>query len=500
MSICKTKSNNDYLISGIPYYLYITPLVRFFIDTAHDKKKFNSSNLPKKIIIDKIEYQSPDIEYYYKKYLFIRNHGLLKEKDKPSSKKFTGYIDEKRILWQLANLSQVVFEVTDACNLRCKYCAFGALYNDYDERKNKVMDFEIARPTLDYLFKLWESDLNHSTKRNVTFGFYGGEPLMNMGLIRKIIRYIEKYSPKFINCNYNMTTNGILLNKYMDFLVEKDFKILISLDGNENNHSYRVKKSGENSFFEVCENIDLLYEKHPEFFLKNVNFNSVLHDRNSLQSIYSFVHSKYGKVPFISEVTGVGIAPSKLEEFNEIYKNSSRDLQQSDNYKLLSNELETSNPDFKRIIFFMNSSSGNIYKQYNELFGNKINCIKIPTATCFPFERKLFLTVNGKIMPCERISHQFILGSVKNNNVYINCKKIASKYNSYYNSIKKYCIHCYGYDTCTACIFNLMNTQGEFECRSFRDKKTNLLELSLLLSTLENSPEYFIKSYDITLE
>jgi len=45
-----------------------------------------------------------------------------------------------------------------------------------------------------------------------------------------------------------------------------------------------------------------------------------------------------------------------------------------------------------------------------------------------------------------------------------------------------------------------MNTQGELECRSFRDKKTNLLELSLLLSTLENSHEYFIKSYDITLE
>lgn len=500
MSICKTTSNNNYLISGEPFYIYITPLIKFFIDETINKKELKLNKLPKKIIIDNTEFNSQDIEYYYKKFQFLRNNGLLKEKDKPSPKKFTGYIDEDRIHWQLANSTQVVFEVTDACNLKCKYCAFGELYNDYDKREDKFLNFKIARVFLDYLFKLWSSDLNHSNRRKVTFGFYGGEPLLNMRFIKKIIKYIELNSPKFIDCKYNMTTNGILLTKYMDFLVEKDFNILISLDGNESNHSYRVMKSGENSFFEVCENIDSLREKNPGFFIKNVNFNSVLHNRNSLKSIYDYIHSKYNKVPFISEVNGIGIAPEKLVEFNSIYKNSSQDLHKSENSKQLSDNLETSNPDFKRIIFFMNSSSGNMYKQYNELFGNKIKNIRIPTATCFPFERKVFLTTNGKIMPCERISHKFVMGHVDENNVYIDYKEIALKYNNYYKSIKKFCTHCYGYDTCTACIFNLLNSPGKLECRSFRDKETNLLELSLILSTLESSPEYFIKSYNVTLE
>jgi predicted nucleic-acid-binding Zn-ribbon protein len=41
------------------------------------------------------------------------------------------------MIFALANLSQLVFEVTDACNLKCKYCGYGEFYNDYDSRGNK---------------------------------------------------------------------------------------------------------------------------------------------------------------------------------------------------------------------------------------------------------------------------------------------------------------------------------------------------------------------------
>ena len=35
-----------------------------------------------------------------------------------------------------------------------------------------------------------------------------------------------------------------------------------------------------------------------------------------------------------------------------------------------------------------------------------------PTVTCRPFERKLFLTVRGKILPCEKIGQEHAIGSV----------------------------------------------------------------------------------------
>ncbi len=49
------------------------------------------------------------------------------------------YISADDIRYQLANLKQLTFEVTDACNLRCKYCAYGEFYNDYDRRENKTL-------------------------------------------------------------------------------------------------------------------------------------------------------------------------------------------------------------------------------------------------------------------------------------------------------------------------------------------------------------------------
>ncbi|MBA7551086.1 hypothetical protein ES705_43621 [subsurface metagenome] len=86
-----------------------------------------------------------------------------------------------------------------------------------------------------------------------------------------------------------MTTNAMLLDRYMDYLVQHDFRILISLDGNEKNHSYRVDHAGKNSFKKVLANIKLLQQTFPDFFETNVYFNAVLHNRNSVAEIYKFI-------------------------------------------------------------------------------------------------------------------------------------------------------------------------------------------------------------------
>lgn len=51
--------------------------------------------------------------------------------------KVKNYIDSRMIRSQLRDLKQIVFEVTDSCNLKCKYCGYGDLYSGYDERTNK---------------------------------------------------------------------------------------------------------------------------------------------------------------------------------------------------------------------------------------------------------------------------------------------------------------------------------------------------------------------------
>jgi uncharacterized protein len=51
------------------------------------------------------------------------------------------YISDNTICYQLANLKQLTFEVTDACNLRYRYYAYGEFYNDYDSRKGSTLNF-----------------------------------------------------------------------------------------------------------------------------------------------------------------------------------------------------------------------------------------------------------------------------------------------------------------------------------------------------------------------
>ncbi len=41
---------------------------------------------------------------------------------------------EESILYNVEHLHQLVFEVTDSCNLNCKYCGVSQLYEGYDYR------------------------------------------------------------------------------------------------------------------------------------------------------------------------------------------------------------------------------------------------------------------------------------------------------------------------------------------------------------------------------
>ena len=69
--------------------------------------------------------------YYVKKYAYLKAHEFF-TKSKPTE---FAVLEESIVEDNIKNIKQVVFEVTDSCNLSCTYCAFGELYDGYDERK-----------------------------------------------------------------------------------------------------------------------------------------------------------------------------------------------------------------------------------------------------------------------------------------------------------------------------------------------------------------------------
>lgn len=350
------------------------------------------------------------------------------------------YLSSKKITHTLANLDQLVFEVTDKCNLKCKYCAYGELYDDYDRREGKTLSVKKAIRLIDYLAELWNSDMNRSSKKRLTISFYGGEPLLNMPFIESIVHHVGNHIKcSYLHFTFNMTTNALLLHKYMDYLVEHGFGIMISLDGNRENTDYRVDKSGKCAYDRIVGNVEALREKYPDHFRKLVSFNAVLHNKNSVEDIYRFFKEKYDKKPSIGELNNMGIRKEKQEEFRRTYKNADESLHQSEHYEEIERDMFLRSGSYRSVTLFLHQYSGYVFKNYTDLLFDKSGQKMLPTGTCLPFEKKMYVTVNGKILPCERIGHQFALGEITDTEVKLDVEAIADKYNAYFAKFEKQC-------------------------------------------------------------
>ena len=415
-------------------------------------------------------------------------------------KKIKKYIEAKDIEFFLANIPQITFEVTDACNLKCTYCGYGEFYSDHDNRENIMLPEEKAFKLLNYLNMLWDSPKNMSYKKNIFISFYGGEPLLNMNFIQKVVDYIENLNCSTRTFTFSMTTNAILLNKHIDYLVKHSFHTLISLDGNEKNTEYRVDKKGLPAYNNIIKNIDFVKEKHPEYFQRFVNFNAVLHNKNSVDDIYLFFKEKYHKIPRIGELNNIAIREDKKTEFEKMYFNASQSLFQSEHYPKIIKDMRFQLGTYQSVNTYLMKYSNFVYQDYNELLFGKPNLKNLaPTGTCMPFSKKIFVTANGKLLPCERIGQQFALGIITENKLILDFEAIARKYNSYYEKIDKQCKSCYNKKICTQCMFNIEDLENEPVCYGHMDSMDFKKYQNDQIMFLANNPDEYVNLMENTI-
>lgn len=401
-------------------------------------------------------------------------------------------IEEQDIYYNLVNLKQLVFEVTDACNLRCKYCGYADLYEGYDTRENLKLPFHKAKLIIDYLYELWETDKNENVADPITIGFYGGEPLLNVSFIRQVVSYIESLKPVGKTFFYNMTTNAVLLNRYMDFFVQKKFNILISLDGDEIGQSYRVDSSGKNSFDRVFKNVQLLQSAYPEYFNRHVSFNTVLHNRNSVESAFYFIKNNFGKSTAISPLNNSGIRKDKVGEFNKTYRNFSESIAQASDCESLSSVMFLGNPQTRSLATHIHNNTGNVFNNYNDLLFEKDLSLRPPTGTCPPFSKKMFITVKGRILQCEKINHEFAAGQIREDKVDLDLKQVVCRYNGYVSKYVKQCMKCASSIFCPQCVFQIDDIHDEnTRCLNFCSSQMNKERVDASMAFLDKHPELY---------
>ena len=144
------------------------------------------------------------------------------------------------------NNSRVVkalcLHVAHACNLCCEYCFAGQ--GKY-QGKDALMSFEVGKQAFDFLIA------NSGTRRNLEVDFFGGEPTLNLDVVKRLVAYareVEGAAGK--NFRFTFTTNGVALDgETMDFLNREMSNVVLSLDGRpEVNDHFRKNAAGKGSY------------------------------------------------------------------------------------------------------------------------------------------------------------------------------------------------------------------------------------------------------------
>lgn len=138
------------------------------------------------------------------------------------------------------------------CNLACRYCF--AEEGEYHGRR-AIMPYEVGKAALDFLIGA------SGNRRNLEVDFFGGEPLMNFGVVKELVAYgreQEKIHNK--NFRFTLTTNGVLLDdEVMEFANREMANVVLSIDGRkEVNDRMRPFRKGAGSY-------DLIVPKFQKF-------------------------------------------------------------------------------------------------------------------------------------------------------------------------------------------------------------------------------------------
>ncbi len=276
--------------------------------------------------------------------------------------------------------------VSHDCNLRCRYCfADEGAYHSVRE----TMNFNTAKAAIDFL-------LGNSGKRKVLeVDFFGGEPLMNLEVVKKTVCYAKeegaKLGKKFL---FTTTTNGLLLDdETIGFLNEEMENVVLSLDGRKDVHdAVRKTVSGKGSFDVVIEKIkkfvrargDKHYYVRGTFTAKNPDF---------AKDVLFLADNGFDSVsmePVVTDISDLQITEEMLPRIEQ-------------EYETLADEYIKREEEGKGFLFF----------HFNvDLEGGP--CLQKRVSACGAGNEYFSVVPNGDIYPCHQFAgdKDFIMGNV----------------------------------------------------------------------------------------
>lgn len=336
-------------------------------------KRFTDRGLLKKSVVEKIEHpDSVDLKYF----------------------------SEHKI-------SDLILQVTQQCNLRCKYCSYSGLYNNRTHSSER-MDFALAKKAIDFYIK------RSREAEKLCLSFYGGEPLLEYPLIQKCVSYILEIKGEQ-PIGFVITTNGTLLTKEkFEFFVKNKFSIMVSLDGEKESHDANRKfVSGIGSFNTIMENLNQLRKYDETYYRENVIFNCVISASTDIKKTYAFFSNEERFFDGTVNYNYVNTAGIKEDSITKIQQKNRRE-QDFEYLKMLLSLIGRRKWDNKARMLRPNADS--IELLYAHLHRHEPEWGTMHhNGPCMPGIRRLFVNTKGVFYPCERVSEndsQMSIGSL----------------------------------------------------------------------------------------
>lgn len=287
------------------------------------------------------------------------------------------------------DIKALCLHVAHTCNLNCEYC-FASQGKYHGERA--LMPFEVGKRALDFLIE------NSGSRHNLEVDFFGGEPLMNFEVVKKLVKYAreqEKLHNK--NFRFTLTTNGLLIDDDVIAFVNKEMSnVVLSLDGRKEVHdSLRKTISGQGSY-------DIIIPKFKKLVKARGGKNYYIRG--------TFTHNNIDFLKDILHMADLGFTELSMEPVvcapDEPYALTEKDLPiLKEQYELLAKEMikrDSENRGFTFYHYMLDLTHG--------------PCIYKRISGCGSGTEYLAVTPWGDLYPCHQFvgDEKFKLGDIYN--------------------------------------------------------------------------------------
>lgn len=346
-------------------------------------------------------------------------------------------------------IKALCLHVAHTCNLNCEYCFAGqGKYHGEDA----LMSFEVGKAALDFLVK------NSGTRKNLEVDFFGGEPLVNFDVVKRLVAYarsIEKENGKHFR--FTLTTNGVLLDDdVIDFLNKEMNNVVLSLDGRkEVNDAKRKRLDGKGSYDIIVPKFQNFVKKRgdKEYYMRGTFTHNNLDFTNDIFHMLDLGFKELSMEPVVSKPdTDYAL---REEDLDTIYEQ----------YEILAKEM------IKR------RREGNPFTFYHymiDLSGGP--CIYKRITGCGSGTEYLAVTPNGDFYPCHQFvgDKKFLMGNVRDG---ITNTKLRDEFKLCNVYSRKECENCWAKLYCSGgCSANSYHTTGsingvyEYGCKLFKKR------------------------------